>query len=223
MCECTLTHFFCWQPPLPPNYLFCSLPFASESECEPSRSHYVLARSSLVLCLPDFKNDLPQPHSIRPPLHPLQTILFTLLFCSHLDSCRIAGPLKIGLQHLGDHSGGSGGCCFSPLSNDAFCLLPFSPGIWDRRRGRTWRGRWEPWTRVCDSSSSWLRRECCSGGRSRYAAGINNMKDLQQKAAEKSIGSPFVHVALNVLLFVCLGAAHNVLWSYTFLQEHPKP
>lgn len=46
------------------------------------------------------------------------------------------------------------------------------PGIWDREREHTWRARWGPWMRVCGSSSSWLRRECCSGGRSRYTAEV---------------------------------------------------
>lgn len=49
------------------------------------------------------------------------------------------------------------------------CILSRSPpGIWDEERERTWRARWGPWMRVYDWSSSWLRRECCSGGRNRY-------------------------------------------------------
>lgn len=131
---------------------------------KPSISHYDLTRSTLLLCLPDFKNNLVQPQSIG--THLIYSSIFPFGFLQH------CGPLKIGLCHLNDHSRGRR--CF--LSNDgsAHPLSPAlsPPGIWGRGRERWWRARWGTWMRVCGSSSSWLRRGCCSGGRNRYMVNL---------------------------------------------------
>lgn len=148
-----VTVFFCWQ-----SSVFSVPAFRLKTTYKQSISHYVFTRSTLLLCLPDFKNNLVQPQSISS--HLIYSSIFPFGFPLH------CGPLKIGLRHLNDHC--TGGCCF--LCNDETVHSPSlsRPGIWDREREHTWRARWGPWTRVCNSSSNWLRRECCSGEKNRY-------------------------------------------------------
>lgn len=124
---------------------------------------------TLILCLPDFKNNLVQPQSIR-PLH------LYLLFCL----CPLCPPFDF-LLHCGPSK--KIDCTISVvlagvvsvfLSRDwsvcvcMYVCVFFPLGIWDRGSEPTWRARWRPWTRVCSWSSSWLRRGCCFGGRNRY-------------------------------------------------------
>lgn len=149
----TVTHFCCWQ-----SSVISFTAIRPKTAYKQSISHYVFTRSTLILCLPDFKNNLVQPQSISPRL--IYSSIFPFGFLLH------CGPLKIGLHHLSDHS--RGGRCF--LSNDGsvHALSRSPPGIWDREREHTWRARWGPSMRACNSSSNWLRRECCCGERNRY-------------------------------------------------------
>lgn len=146
----TVTHLFCWQSPVilftairPQNHTlaeYISLCFHNV------HTHIVFARLQKQF---SSATEHQPPHLIYSSILPFGFLL-------------PRGPLKIGLHHLSDHCrGGLGDGCVYVLSRSP-------PGIWDRERERTWRARWGPWTRVCNSSSNWLRRECCSGGRNRY-------------------------------------------------------
>lgn len=148
----TVTHFFCWQSSV---ISFTAICLKTHIQAEYISLCFHKVHTHIVFARLQKQFSWATEH--QPPSYLL--FYFPFGFLLH------CGPLKIGLHHLSDRS--RGGRCF--LSNDG-TMHPLSrspPGIWDREREHTWRARWGPWTRVCNSSSNWLRRECCSGGRNR--------------------------------------------------------